>query len=226
MNNINLNYYSLVDHLYFGGIKIEFNPAETAFNFKQSLTDSSFYQSSSKISKFFQRQLSALADYTLNSLIFNLATQGKIHVLAHELGHAVACKVLLKTKSTPRIVLYKNCSGETYLTNTYRQASDLKKSFIDGAGPLTNIVFSNIKLLFGLAFKQSLPKSLRLTLGVGSIFWITGEIYYAYCGVKNNVETDFGTIAMRNKKHLIIATSMLIMGSILGLLNSLKLIQK
>lgn len=218
-NQIGKPNFECVSVYNFLGIQIAFDQKfDSAFCFTDSTRASAFYHQSSKISKLIQLHLSTLADHFLNSSLCRLVTQGKLHALSHELGHAIASKILIQ--GSPRIKIANNCTGTIYLPKSYHQASPIAKTIINASGPLGNIIFCNLKLIATIALKHLLPKPLVHILALGTVLWMTGEVFYAYSTVKNHIYYDYGEIAERSRAHLMIATGFLVAGYACGILLS------
>ncbi|MCB1107914.1 MAG: M50 family metallopeptidase [Chlamydiia bacterium] len=165
--------------------------------------------------------ISRLAFRCISSNVFRLITQSYIHVLVHEMSHALACKILIGQDASVR-VFTKLCLGKTDLPSLTRSASDWTQTAIDLAGPMGSIAFSSCKLVAATALKNHLPFPIALTLGSGAALWISGELLYAYVSGSNMDYGDFGCIARREKSHLILANLILVSQCCLGIFAAIK----
>ncbi|HSX37301.1 MAG TPA: M50 family metallopeptidase [Chlamydiales bacterium] len=167
--------------------------------------------------------ISKMAYKCLNSNAFRWITQGYAHVFIHELGHALACKLLTNQISTIH-VSKSTCAGiATFSTVEFAHASDWKKTIVNVAGPLGNIAFSSCKLVAATALKNYLSWPIALALGSGGVIWISGELFYACISVSNRDAGDFGRIARRGGAHLALAGTALVSQVALGIFAAIKL---
>jgi hypothetical protein len=169
--------------------------------------------------------ISSLANKCLNSNAFRWITQGYCHVFVHEMGHALACKLL--TGADSRITIKTDtCTSLIYLPpNEYNQAAKWKQSVIDFSGPMFNVAFSTIKIVAANALKSYVSQPVVLLLAGGAVVWISGELLYAYVSAsQKQYNGDFGGIANRSTTHLIAATTTLIGQATLGVCALIKLI--
>lgn len=140
---------------------------------------------------------------------------GYAHVFVHEMGHALAYKLLTGNHSP--VFIYQNpCSGGTdYPTITI--TTGWKSTVINLAGPMMGIAFEIGKLVAAAAlFNICWPAS--LLLASGAVIWITGELVYA-------ITSSFGatgdfSIIRRNGGilHLVLSLILLIAACVFGVL--------
>lgn len=91
------------------------------------------------------------------------------------------------------------------------------------AGPMGDIAFSIGKLIAASALRKHLPWPVALALGSGAIFWMSGELLYAYVSAKKKDQGDFGWIARRGNAHLALASTALVALCALGIFTVVKL---
>lgn len=119
----------------------------------------------------------------------DLLFQPYLHTFIHEMGHAHAQKALLDLCSArPHMRILGPDRGNTFLApGVYRGVPAWKQSVIAAAGPMTNIAFSNCKLLTAVAL-QALRQSsswtcvflpVTIALYMGAITQIFAEVSYA-----------------------------------------------
>jgi len=177
-----------------------------------------------KGSNFFHNCVCYLAEKCLTSKAFILATQGYLHTLVHELGHAGTYKYF--TTHAPNVTIITNhCSGFTsYFPRFYRSASPIKKTIMNIGGPMSNMIFSSTKLIAAAALKDYISWPVALVLGTGSVVWMSGELLYAFTSAYKQDQGDFGCIAERSKVHLVISAAALIGQYALGILGTAALL--
>jgi hypothetical protein len=162
--------------------------------------------------------ISSLANKCLNSHACRWVTQGYCHVFVHEMGHALACKLL--TGSDAKITIETDtCTGLTYISpTTYNHVPKWRQSVIDFSGPMFNVAFCTIKIVAANALKSYVPRPVTFLLAGGAVAWISGELLYAYVSAHQKQDNaDFSSIVSRGKTHLIIATTTLVGQVALGL---------
>lgn len=103
-------------------------------------------------------------------------TLGYLHVFIHEMGHVLAAK--LCGDSYQKInILIDTCQGA---------ATGNGSKFCCIAGPLTGMAWEIAKLTAAVACVFFLPMPIGIPLGVflgmGSVFWLFGEIAYGFSG--------------------------------------------
>lgn len=166
--------------------------------------------------------ISKMALKCLSSDAFRWITQGYAHVFTHEMGHALACKLLTNQNSTVHVIK-STCEGGTTFPSGLVNMADWKKTIVDVSGPFGNIAFSSCKLLAATSLKNYLSWPIALTLGSGGVIWISGELLYAYVSASNRNAGDFGKIAGRGDTHLALASAALVSQAALGIFAAIKL---
>jgi len=147
------------------------------------------------------------------SKIFQFLTLGHLHVLVHELGHAISYYVITGSKPTIHISI-KNCTGETsYPDGTPN--SPTAATWIALSGSLADIIFSSVLIvgIFAITHYIQMPYGLSLGLRIfittTSGMWILGELFYSGLGAYRG-NGDFGPIADRGHMHLFFAMAILV----------------
>lgn len=158
--------------------------------------------------------IGAVAHFILSSKIFNLLTLGWLHTLVHEMGHAVAYKILTGEGSTITLC-YNSCYGSTAHDGSAVN-SPIKETWILLSGPLANIIFSSVLIVGIFALTQYLPMAKEVSLGLriaitaNGAIWMIGELFYAAVSVSQKDDGDFGRIAKEHWLHLTLSTLLLI----------------
>jgi hypothetical protein len=166
--------------------------------------------------------ISRLALTCLNNNAFRWITQSYMHLFVHEMSHAITCKVLTGQNGNVDFFLDRN-AGRTPYPQSFTNAVDWKKTVISIAGPMGNIAFSICKLVAATALKNYLAWPVRLALGGGAVFWISGELLYAYVSASNKDQGDFGSIACLGPTHLAIASIAIVSQCALGIFAAIRL---
>lgn len=168
--------------------------------------------------------VSFLANKCLNSNAFRWLTQGYCHVFIHEMGHAMACKLL--TGRDSRITIKTDtCGALTYYPRELSNSAKWKQSVIDLSGPMSDIAFSTIKIVAANALKSYVSQPVALLLAGGAVLWISGELLYALTStIQKQDNGDFGRIAKRNTTHLIAAATALVAQAAFGAYALIKLV--
>lgn len=166
--------------------------------------------------------ISYAANVCINSQVFRYTTQGYLHVFVHEMGHALSYKLLTGKNSIIRI-FQKTCTGTTQHSIPLYRFPKWKVTIIGVTGPIGNIAFSTCKLLAAIAFKNFLTLPIAVTLGVGSVIWISGELLYAFTSAINKDSGDFHQISYMGKPYLALASAALISQAALSIFVAIKL---
>ena len=156
------------------------------------------------------RALGYVADSCCNSRIFSLLTLGHLHTLVHELGHAVAYRIITGGDATIQLST-KSCYGSTLFHPGPRQSSSWGITWIALSGPLADAIFSTLLIFGALAVQHS------LALGLPAVFWMRGELLYAILSAWKEDQGDFGQIASEGWPHLLVASALLVSICALGI---------
>lgn len=112
----------------------------------------------------------------LNNSVVRFLTLGYLHVFIHEMGHAFAAQ-MNGVNSTVNIYT-QHCRGDTLNPD--------RSKFTALAGPLAGMALETIKLVGAIAAAVLLPPVVGLPLGIllgaGAVFWLFGEMMYAWIG--------------------------------------------
>jgi hypothetical protein len=148
----------------------------------------------------------------LDSRLFRLVSGDALHTFVHEMGHAIAYKLIIPG-CTP-VVTINETGGATQAKNR----TGWRNTVINLAGPLANMVFSGGKLAVAAAIRQGyLGTPLAIVLGGGALCHMALELGYA-CASARDGDGDFGDIANEGPKHLALASTALIGQTALNLL--------
>lgn len=210
-----------IDVTFEKGDLLPYNSPSPTYYFTSPTTDSSIFNA-------FTKSIGHLANYCLNSNTLRLATQGYAHTFVHEMGHALAFKML--TNRIPVVHIDTNlCEGKTFSEfktfNDQNALSPTRDSLVSAAGPMADILFSNCELAAAASLISYAPVALTpvaLTIGLGAAMWTTGELFLAYISTSSG-EGDFGDIAKHGPKHLALASAALVGQCVLGLFTAYKL---
>jgi len=165
------------------------------------------------------RAVDCFVTKSLENRVFRLILLAPLHVFIHEMGHALAYKILSKANEDIKI-----CIDSPYGVTFYPFHSKFdngEKMIVDAAGPLLNIFFCTCQLVALRIFKNIIPTPISLITRFGATMYIVGELWYAQASASGRVKGDFGNIAEISKNHLLIANVALISQCILGLLMAL-----
>ena len=163
----------------------------------------------------FIRIVSQSAHACLNSRFFRYFTMGYVHTFVHEMGHALAYKLLTGSPSSIEIQT-NTCTGVTHYRN-YKPLSPLAESFTSLSGALANIVFSICKIVAACALSSYITVPVALGIGIGAAIWITGELFYAFHSGLYQDHGDFGKIAQNGPLHFISSVAVLTSAVALGI---------
>lgn len=151
--------------------------------------------------------------------LFRLLSLAKIHVLSHELGHAVAG--LLFGARDVRIHVCDSGGGVVHLILPPETAC-WKQTVIDAAGPLANVAFSSALIAGAVSGQEYISTPVAGVLAAGSLSWMFGESMYAITSAAHANSGDFGKIARRGSVHLSMTSLTLAVIMALGVWNFLQ----
>lgn len=155
----------------------------------------------------------------LKSRVFCLATTAYVHLLVHEMGHALIGKFLLNQNT--RVGIYtKDCVSATISSSS--SAPSWKKTIRYAAGPIANLIFSSGKLVSAALLRSYLPFPLSPILASGTLYWMVCEMCHAAVSAKEK-KGDFGKIALNGTVHLGLASTALITQCALGIFAAVKM---
>lgn len=165
--------------------------------------------------------ISKLAIKCLNSDIYRLFSLAYVHMLVHEISHAIAYKLITKYKSSITLFTKRGCAQTTYPRKAF-DCQDWKITIIDAAGPLGDMAFSSCQFVAACALKKYISWPISLMLGGGAMLFMAGELFYAYSSASKRDNGDFGHIAKRSISHLAFASIALISSCALGIFGASK----
>lgn len=158
------------------------------------------------------------------SRLFQCLSQRYIHLVAHELTHALAFKIFTGKNSNIFIFTNRSCA----FTRPPTEANSLENWKITvslAAGPMGNIAFSYFKLIGATALKKHLPWPIFMVLAGSAVIWITGELIYASVSALAKDHGDFGQIRLQGPLHLTLATITMVSELALGIILAVKLLR-
>ena len=177
-----------------------------------------FQKNSINFNSFSDDFVGRMGDFVLKSRVFHILTFGYIHTLVHEMGHALAAKVL--SNSSARITINTtSLSGVTSISNT--RFTPIKSSLIDLGGPLTDVIFSCTQIFFAFLLSPYISTIGAMSIALGASIWIFGELFYAVDALKSG-RGDFAGIARNGTSHLIGASSIMLSSIALGIFATYK----
>jgi hypothetical protein len=161
-----------------------------------------------------------VARFCMQSRVFRYITLSYLHVFVHEMGHALAHKILTG-KFTTITVFQDTCTGMNE-SNSNRPLPKWKNSIIFAAGPVVSVAFSSLKLIAATALVSQVSPPVACVVGAGAVVWMTGELLYAAISSLEG-KGDFGAIARISDAHFCLATLTLITECALGIFFAIKL---
>jgi hypothetical protein len=168
-------------------------------------TDNSQYLFAQALNNPLAKPIGHLADCFLKSKAFRIATQGYLHTFIHEMGHALARKLL--GKHSPSISINTKNGGGFCTTATDEGILSNKENFIISfSGPATDMAFSTCKLLATIALRPYIPKIAVVAMVSSSAIWMIGELFLALTSALNKDHGDFGKIRECGPKYLWLAS--------------------
>lgn len=140
---------------------------------------------------------------------FRVLTLGYLHVFVHEMGHALAAKILFG--NSPQVSVFRNPSPELGNTNNAggRNYGSIGDSIVHAAGPMADMIFSSCTIIAAIAFRTFISTPVTVCLVIGSVIWMTGEMCYAYASATKLTIGDFFYIRDNGWGHLLVATTIL-----------------
>lgn len=145
------------------------------------------------------------------------------HMFVHELGHALACRLL--TGVIPKVNIYRPFGGScNYPDRYYSHSSPWQKSVVNLAGPMAGVAFSTCQLVAGAALRYYITWPVAAVLIAGGVFGMTGELMSAYVSATSRKCADFGDIRDDGgNTHLALASLALVAQCALGVFAAIKL---
>ncbi len=118
-----------------------------------------------------------IVEWFVTDPFISVITLTRLHVLIHEMGHAIAGWFLEGVRS--KITIYTNIFGG--MTQPVPEIFEKRPLFFYLSGPLVGIVFESAKLVAAAASAIFLPLPIGIPLaalvGFGSVVWISIELY-------------------------------------------------
>jgi hypothetical protein len=152
----------------------------------------------------------------LKNHIFQILTFGYLHTFVHEMGHALAYKILSGASSHIQISTFA-LSGVT-TPNPGKMLSPIQKSIFSLGGPLADVVFSVSQIFAAFALSAYITVPVAIAITIGASIWIFGEAFYAADSLLKNDNGDFAYIARNGVLHLLGATAVMAGVIALGIL--------
>lgn len=158
----------------------------------------------------------------VNSKIGQISLFAYLHVFIHEMGHALARKMM---KSDARVTVFTNEVGgfTSFILPPSGGNVKAKNSFVSLAGALSSMIFSCNQLAIGILIGKHVFKPLGYALGINATIWIIGELIQTFSGI--GIEgADFSSIKKNGVDHLLICLSAVVSTCALGIFASIKLL--
>lgn len=171
----------------------------------------------------------------LRSRGFAVLTLHRLHTLIHEMGHLVLGLKVLKAERA-KLIIFKDISlGMPSAVTMIKigKLTEREDSFYAAAGPMASMAFSSCELMLAAAMRKhcTIPSYI---MGSGAFLNISNELLYAAISIirfyrmkdehPNESLGDFGDIARNGKKHLALASLVLISECALGIFGAYKLL--
>ncbi len=170
----------------------------------------------------FTKSIAYMATRCLNSYAFRILTQGYAHTFVHEMGHALATRILTDKKPIVRIFT-DLCMGSNSIPDL-NGVSPKACSIIYISGPMANMTFCGCKLVAAAALQSYISTPVAVGLGTGAVIWMSGELFLAYVSASRRDYGDFGSLAQQGSRQLTLASTALIGQCALGLLAASKFV--
>lgn len=169
------------------------------------------------------RLLGYCATTCLNNKAFRLLSFGYLHTFVHEMGHALAHKIL-GSQSVYIKVDVSSCCGCT--GGNSANGSKFREFIGVIAGPVTDMAFSSIQLVAAAALRSYVGAPVAGFVAGGAIMWMTGELFYAFYSTVNQDNGDFGRISRMGILPFAAATAALVGTFAFGIFQSLSFLSK
>lgn len=175
--------------------------------------NNNYYSLYNEAQPFYVKIFTFSAEVCLKSKLFSVVTLGPLHTFIHELGHAVAWRLVSGNGSL--IEMSSNSLYGSILFDRFEyNVSSWKNSYVSLSGPLADVILSVALMFFSIAIKSFVPVSLikpvQLWLVASSVFWICGELIYGAVSAIRQDNGDFGKIAKTGALHLVICGAILV----------------
>ncbi len=167
--------------------------------------------------------ISAVANRCAQIPILRQLSLSPLHVLGHEMGHALAIEGFTGQKPKKITIATEALGGNTEYHFLCHVLPDWQRSAIDAAGPLLHAVLSSAQLATAVALKPYLPRPVTLLLEGGAMVQMAGELLYAYTSAVKRDDGDFGHIAQISTAHLAVATAGLVATCAIGIFGASQL---
>lgn len=198
-----MNYISFNTHFNLFGIEVEFT---------NCLKDSFFKKKIENILKSYPDITYTIPDHMQDHVrshshhIVRLSTFFVLNTFVHEMGHALALKVLYGVNSLVA-VRSDTFDGLTFCLIDTTQKTPIKETITSLAGPLASIAFSITQMFLSCTFK-SYNKPLTTYLFCSGLFNFLQETRGVIFGATSG-RGDFGNIRKRGAPHLIAASAVI-----------------
>lgn len=137
----------------------------------------------------------------ISDRVFGIVCQQYLYTLIHEVGHAIAYR-LLENRSS-KINIFRNADGEhcAFLCSSIK-----KQSIALAAGSLTNTAFAGIMLTSSIALRRAFPL-LSMWYGCSAYYSIADELFNSIASAYQRDDGDFGRLVRQPLTHLAAASA-------------------